>query len=73
VRVEVSDDGVGIAASDLPHVFDRFYRADASRARKSGGTGLGLAIVRSIVHMHGGECGIESRPNEGTRIWLQLP
>jgi signal transduction histidine kinase len=78
LRLEVADNGVGISAADLPHVFDRFYRADASRARRSGGTGLGLAIVRSIVELHGGRYGVESPTSPaggpaGTRIWLELP
>ena len=54
VKIEVSDTGSGIAAEHLPYVFDRFYRADASRTRTTGGAGLGLAIVRQLVTAHGG-------------------
>ena len=54
VQVEVRDTGRGIAPGDLPHVFDRFYRADPSRARATGGAGLGLAIARHLVALHGG-------------------
>jgi len=56
----VTDTGSGIAAEDLPHVFDRFYRGDKSRTRASGGSGLGLAIVRQLVEAHGGQVWAES-------------
>lgn len=72
-RVEVADTGEGIAADDLPHVFERFRRADASRSRATGGSGLGLAIVRQIAEAHGGTVGIDSAAGEGTRVWLMLP
>lgn len=74
VRIDVTDDGPGIPAAALDHVFDRFYRADASRSRASGGAGLGLAIVQAIVEAHGGSVGA-SRAAEagGTRISLALP
>jgi signal transduction histidine kinase len=64
VAIEVADTGSGIAPEDLPHVFDRFYRADKSRTRESGGSGLGLAIAKSLVEAHGG--GIEARDEAGT-------
>ena len=54
IRVEVTDTGCGIAADDLPHIFDRFYRADPARTTIPGNAGLGLAIVKSIVALHGG-------------------
>jgi len=73
VTIEVADTGSGIAAEDLPHVFDRFYRADKSRARESGGSGLGLAIAKSIVEAHGGSIEAISRPGQGTQLIIRLP
>ncbi len=68
----VADTGIGIAPEDLPHVFDRFYRTDASRARVSGGFGLGLAIARDLVQAMGGTIGVESRPGEGSTFRVLL-
>ena len=77
VAVSVADSGTGIAAEHLPHVFDRFYRADPARSsahsRTGGNVGLGLAIVRGIVEMHGGAASIESEPGRGTRATLTFP
>ncbi len=73
VRVTVSDDGVGIDAEHLPHVFERFYRVDKSRSRHLGGTGLGLSIVKHIVENAGGEVEAESREGFGTSIKFILP
>lgn len=73
VRIEVSDDGVGIPAEALPRVFDRFFRVDQSRSQASGGTGLGLAIVQSIMLLHGGNVEIASEVGQGTRVTLRLP
>ncbi len=72
VQVSVMDTGTGIGPEDLPHVFERFYRADRSRDRTHGGAGLGLAIAREIVEMHGGALQVESRVNEGTRFSFTL-
>jgi signal transduction histidine kinase len=72
VRLSVSDTGAGIDPEDLPHVFDRFYRADKSRDRATGGAGLGLAIARQIVELHGGALEVDSRPGEGTRFSFTL-
>ncbi len=72
VRVAVSDTGPGIASKDLPHVFDRFYRADAARDRASGGSGLGLAIARALVEAHGGQIQVESTVGEGTTFTIIL-
>ena len=69
----MSDTGRGIAPEDLPHVFDRFYRADRSRTRGSGGAGLGLAITRQIVAAHGGLIWAESALGQGTTISIALP
>ena len=73
VRLSVRDTGPGIAPDDLPHVFDRFYRADKSRQRDRGGSGLGLAIAKSIVESHGGRIGVESTPGESTTFIAELP
>jgi two-component system OmpR family sensor kinase/two-component system sensor histidine kinase BaeS len=73
VLIAVSDTGQGIAAEDLPHVFDRFWRADRSRSRTQGGSGLGLAIAREIVQLHNGQIGVESEEGQGSRFWLSLP
>jgi signal transduction histidine kinase len=73
VAVTVADTGAGIAREHLPHVFDRFWRADASRTRATGGAGLGLAIVQQLVLAHGGDVRAESEPGRGTRITFRLP
>ena len=73
VVVAVEDDGPGIPAADLPHLFERFYRVDKGRGRDSGGTGLGLSIVKHIVQLHGGRVGVESRLGEGTSFFFSLP
>ncbi len=66
IRVEIEDNGKGIPAKDLPNIFDRFYRADASRNSKHSGSGIGLSIVRKIVEDHGGYIWVTSREGEGT-------
>lgn len=71
--LSVADTGPGIPAHALPHIFDRFYRADASRTHQSGGSGLGLAISRQIVEAHGGHLEVESEPGRGTRFTIWLP
>jgi signal transduction histidine kinase len=73
VTVTVSDTGAGIAREDLPHVFDRFYRADGSRTRATGGSGLGLAIVKQLVEAHGGEVWAESDAGRGSVFSFALP
>ena len=69
---EVADDGPGLEPEVARRIFDRFYRADASRAG-NGGSGLGLAIVAGIVQAHGGETGVRSSPGRGTAVWFRLP
>lgn len=71
--VSVSDTGTGIAPADLPHIFERFYRADRSRTGATGGSGLGLAIVKAVITAHGGVIRAESTPGQGTRITFSLP
>lgn len=73
VRVSVQDTGEGIAAEHLSNIFERFYRADASRARATGGTGLGLAIVKQMVQAHGGQVEVESQPGQGACFMFTLP
>jgi len=73
VKLRVEDTGIGIPPSDLPHIFERFYRADKARTREQGGTGLGLSIVKHIVHLHGGTVAAESKYGKGTTIILRLP
>jgi signal transduction histidine kinase len=73
VEVSVRDTGSGIAAEDLPYVFERFYRADKSRSRATGGAGLGLAIARQLVEAHGGRIWVESTQGEGTTFTFALP
>ena len=73
VRVEVADTGVGIPPDALPHVFDRLYRADASRERTTGGSGLGLTIARQLVEAHGGAIWAESEEGSGSRFGFDLP
>lgn len=73
VVLEVADTGTGIAAADLPHVFDRFWRADKSRSRQTGGSGLGLAIVRQLTEAHGGTVSATSTPHTRTVFTLRLP
>ena len=72
-EVTVADNGPGIPAADQEHIFERFWRADASRRRDTGGTGLGLAIVQSLVRAHGGSVALTSAPGAGTRFVISLP
>jgi len=73
VQVDVRDTGEGIQSEDLAHVFERFYRGEKSRSRRTGGAGLGLAIARGIVEAHGGRIGVESTAGQGTRFFFHLP
>jgi signal transduction histidine kinase len=73
VEVRVRDIGIGISAEDLPHIFERFYRADKSRSRATGGAGLGLTIARQLVEAHGGHIWAESTEGEGSTFVFTLP
>ncbi|MFI6039458.1 sensor histidine kinase [Streptomyces sp. NPDC051315] len=73
VVLEVADTGTGIAAEDLPHVFERFWRAEKSRSRRTGGSGLGLPIVRQLTTAHGGTAQAASTPGAGSVFTLRLP
>jgi signal transduction histidine kinase len=71
--IEVNDNGVGIPAEALPHIFERFYRVDKARSRQMGGAGLGLSIVKAIVTAHGGQVRVESVEGKGSRFLIELP
>jgi signal transduction histidine kinase len=71
--LSVGDTGAGIAATDLPYVFERFYRADKARSRVAGGAGLGLAIVKWVAEAHGGSVAVQSTPGQGSTFTLTLP
>jgi signal transduction histidine kinase len=75
VTFTVRDTGIGIAAGDLPHIFERFWRADPARSRTGDrpGVGLGLAIAKWIVEAHGGSIMVQSRPGRGTMFIIRLP
>lgn len=72
-EITVRDTGIGVSQEDLPHIFERFYRSDKSRSRKTGGAGIGLAIVKSIVEAHGGSIEVKSVPNDGTMFTINIP
>ena len=72
IQVELEDNGKGIAAKDLPNIFDRFYRTDASRNSSKGGSGIGLSIVKKIVEEHGGKIWATSREDTGTTMYFVL-
>ncbi|WP_258359309.1 sensor histidine kinase [Moorella sulfitireducens] len=73
VQLSVQDNGPGISDIHLPHIFDRFYRAEVSRTRKYGGAGLGLAIAKAIVDAHGGTISVKSKQGEGCTFYVWLP
>jgi len=71
--IQVKDNGIGIPEEELPFIFERFYRADKSRNRRTGGAGIGLAIVKSVVHAHGGKVEVSSKLETGTVFRVLLP
>jgi len=71
--LEVADRGPGLTREQAERVFERFYRADQARDRRTGGTGLGLAIVQALVAAHGGTVGVNTAPGEGATFWITLP
>lgn len=73
ILIRVKDNGIGIPEKDLPYIFDRFYRVDEARARKTGGTGLGLAIAQQIIQLHQGNIQVLSTLGVGTEIIITLP
>jgi signal transduction histidine kinase len=72
IKTVVANSGASISASDIPFLFERFFRADRSRSRDAGGAGIGLAIVKELIEAHGGKVGAESDAS-GTRVWFMLP
>jgi two-component system sensor histidine kinase SenX3 len=73
VEISVSDQGIGIDEADRDRIFERFYRADEARSRRTGGTGLGLSIVKHATQRHGGEVRLWSRPGRGSTFTMRLP
>ena len=72
IRISVKDEGIGIAAKDIPRLFEHFEQADNSNTRRYGGTGVGLAIVKKLAHLMGGDAGCNSTPGEGSTFWATL-
>jgi signal transduction histidine kinase len=73
VRVEVADEGIGIAPTELEAVFEKFYRGDPQHRAMPSGTGLGLYICRELLRRMGGTIGVRSRPGEGSTFYFELP
>ena len=73
VEIEIRDTGIGIEAQELPFIFERFYRTDASRSRETGGTGIGLAVTAEVIKGHGGRIEVQSEPGVGSTFTIYLP
>ncbi|MOA48272.1 Alkaline phosphatase synthesis sensor protein PhoR [compost metagenome] len=73
IIVTISDTGIGIPEAELPHIFDRFYKADKARNRARSGSGLGLSIVKTVIGMHKGHIEVHSRSGEGTAFTITIP
>lgn len=72
-EISIEDTGIGIPEDDLPFIFERFYRAEKSRARETGGTGIGLALVKQILLLHNGTIDVKSTVGKGTTFTVSLP
>jgi len=72
VRIEVIDHGEGISPSDLPYIWERYYKVDKKHIRPIMGTGLGLSIVKKIVEMHDGKYGVKSEEGKGSTFWFEI-
>lgn len=72
VRIEVIDNGEGIASENLPYIWDRYYKVDKKHKRAIMGTGLGLSIVKKVIKLHGENYGVESQVGKGTTFWFEL-
>lgn len=73
VEIKIKDTGIGIDKEDLPYIFERFYRSDVSRNRKTGGSGIGLTITKNLIEAHGGSITVESERNKGSIFKIRLP
>jgi signal transduction histidine kinase len=72
VKIEVTDFGKGVAAEDIPYIWERYYKKTDKRIKKVQNTGLGLSIVKTFVTVHGGECGVDSEIGKGSTFWFEL-
>ena len=73
LQIEVEDTGIGIAADELPKIYDKFFRSSDPRVREETGTGLGLSLAQEVIRLHGGKLHVQSELNKGTRFTVTLP